>query len=360
MDQIRLAIAGLGNCASALVQGTQFYAKNPPKGLVNTSIGGYHVPDITPVCGFDVDERKVGKTVGEAVQVESNCTTQFVSMMEELSAPVYMGPQKDGVAEHMADKSGFSPGKQDPVNVTERLRQHNVDVLVNYLPVGSTSATETYAEACLETGVAFVNAIPVFIASDPTWGQRFEKAGIPTVGDDIKSQIGATITHRKLIELLEERGGELINTYQLNYGGNTDFKNMLAESRLADKRESKKGAVNSLLSNPLQDEHIRIGPSDYIEWMDDTKKADIKLEGEMFGGVEFELSVELTVEDSPNSAGSAVDAIRVAKVALDRDVAGPIESVSAMTMKHPPTEMTDSRARKKTREFLEENTSKTQ
>lgn len=352
MGEIKLAIVGVGNCASALVQGINYYETNPPVGLLSPKLGGYRVSDITPVCGFDVDKRKVGKTVTEAIQTDQICTKTFSSELDQFSAPVYSGPKEDGVSEHMTDESGFHPSSKGSVEVAGKLLDHNVDVLVNYLPVGSTVATRTYAEACINANVSLVNAIPEFIASDPDWARKFEEEGLPIIGDDIKSQIGATIVHRKLAELFEQRGVELTDTYQLNYGGNTDFRNMLSESRLKNKRISKREAVNSLLSQPLGDEHIRIGPSDYISWMDDTKRADIKLKGQMFGGIEVELTAELTVEDSPNSAGSAVNAIRAAKVALDRGVAGPLEGISALTMKHPPTNMTDQEARGKTQDFL--------
>jgi len=264
MSEIKLAIVGVGNCASALVQGINYYETNPPVGLFSPKLGEYSVSDIAPVCGFDVDKRKVGKTITEALQTDQICTKRFAAGLEEFSAPVYSGPREDGVSEHTADKSGFHPSSKDSVEVTDKLLEHNVDVLVSYLPVGSAVTTRTYAEACINANVSLVNAIPEFIASDPDWARKFEEEGLPIVGDDIKSQIGATIVHRKLVELFEQRGVELTDTYQLNYGGNTDFQNMLSESRLKNKRISKREAVNSLLSQPLGDEHIRIGPSDHI------------------------------------------------------------------------------------------------
>lgn len=355
MNEIRLAIAGVGNCASALVQGIYHYHESEePAGIRYETVGGYRVEDISPVCAFDVDERKVGTDLGTAIHMTPNCTATFADVPTDIGAPVYPVHPHDGVATRMTNGDGFTIDQEmETVDITEKLREHDVDVLITYLPVGSREAIEHYAEAALDAGIAFINPIPVFIASDDRWGRRFTEAGVPIVGDDIKSQLGATITHRQLVQLIEDRGATLSQTYQLNYGGNTDFRNMLDSSRLASKKTSKTEAVNSLLEQPLDDENIHIGPSDYIPWMDDQKRADIRIEGELFGGVPFTLEVDLRVEDSPNSAGSAVDAIRAAKTGLDRGLAGPLEAVAAATMKHPPTQMTDSRAQAAFESFLD-------
>lgn len=350
---IRLAVAGMGNCAAALLQGIEYYRHHDDTGLAYPDFGGYRVEDVSLVCAFDVDERKIDRPASEAMTAGSNTCHRFVDDLSAFDAPVYLGPLKDGVAEHMeTEDAGFSPSSGKPVDVAAKLEEHDVDVLVVYLPVGSTAAVERYAKACLVSDTALVNAIPVFIASDDTWAHRFSDAGVPVVGDDIKSQIGATITHRTLVEMLMDRGATLTNTYQLNYGGNTDFRNMLARDRLTDKKTSKTEAVESLLDEPLGEDHIHIGPSDYVSWMDDTKRADIRIEGELFGGVSFELEAELTVEDSPNSAGSAVNAIRGAKLGLDRDLAGPVNHLSALTMKRPPKQLTDEEARRQIADFL--------
>lgn len=354
---IRLAIAGVGNCASALVQGIYHYRNSETTaGLQYETVGGYRVGDISPVCAFDVDTRKAGQDLGTAIHAEPNCTVTFADVPPNIGVPVYPVRTDDGVATHMADsgKNGFSVGGDaEPVDVTERLQSHDVDVLITYLPVGAETAIERYAEAALEAGVAFVNPIPVFIASDERWGDRFADAGLPIVGDDIKSQIGATITHRQLVQLIADRGATVSQTHQLNFGGNTDFRNMLDNSRLTNKEISKTEAVNSLFDKPLDEEDIHIGPSDYISHMDDQKRADIRIVGEMFGGVPFTLEADLRVEDSPNSAGSAVNAIRASKTALDRELVGPLEAAAAITMKHPPEPMTDQQARTAFESFLE-------
>lgn len=356
MSEIRLAVAGVGNCASAIVQGTFHYASHPPEGLMHETIGGYSVDDITPICGFDVDDRKVGRDLAEAIVAAPNCTEQFADVPDTIGAPVYRGPVLDGVDTHTDrpdDETTFSVDDSEPVDVAAKLRGHDVDVLICYLPVGSTKAVEYYAEAALDAGVAFVNAIPVFIASDNEWGQRFAECGIPIVGDDIKSQLGATITHRALVELFQSRGVTVSDTYQLNIGGNTDFLNMLDRSRLASKKTSKTDAVNDLLDDPLDDSQIHIGPSDYVEWLDDQKTAFIRMEGKKFGGVPVEIDVQLRVEDSPNSAGSAVDAIRCAKVGLDRGVGGPLVGPSAVTMKRPPEQLGNAEAVDRFEAFLQ-------
>lgn len=356
MTQIRLAIAGVGNCASSLVQGIFHYGdESDAVGLMHGTLGGYAVSDLEPVCAFDVDERKTGTDLGQALFSEPNCTERFADVPEEVGAPVYRGPSIDGVAEHTQDhdESGriVVDTESEAVDVAEKLQDHDVDVLVCYLPVGATDAVEYYANAALEAGVGFVNAIPEFIASDADWAARFEEAGLPVVGDDIKSQLGATITHRSLVQLFADRGVELRNTYQLNVGGNTDFLNMLDRSRLDNKKTSKTAAVNDLLDEPLDPENIHIGPSDYVEFLDDQKTAFLHMEGEKFGGAEVELDVRLRVKDSPNSAGSAVDAIRCAKIALDRGVGGALLGPSAFTMKHPPQQLTDEEAKRRMEAF---------
>lgn len=358
MSEIRLAIAGVGNCASAIVQGMFHYDSHPPDDLMHESIGGYRVNDITPVCGFDVDDRKVGRDLADAIFAAPNCATQFAEVPDTIGAPVYRGPVLDGVDAHTNDpddETKFSVDEGEPVDVAAKLRAHDADVLVCYLPVGSTEAVEHYAEACLEAGVALVNAIPVFIASDDDWGRRFASRGIPVVGDDIKSQLGATITHRALVELFQSRGVAISDTYQLNVGGNTDFLNMLDRSRLASKKTSKTDAVNDLLDEPLDDSHIHIGPSDYVEWLDDRKTAFVRVEGRKFGGVPVEVDLQLRVEDSPNSAGSAVDAIRCAKVGLDRGVGGPLVGPSAVTMKRPPEQLGDAEATDRFEAFVHDD-----
>lgn len=352
MSSIRVAIVGAGNCASALVRGRYYYedADGDANGVMTQALGGYDVTDIEPVCAFDVDERKVGTDLATAIA--ANTDEPFASVPEEIGCPVYRGPVQDGVAEHMHSSEtadSFDVAEDvEPVDIVEKLRAHDADVVINYLPVGSEEATKVYAEACLEAGVAFINAMPVFIASDESWAARFEEAGLPIVGDDIKSQLGATVLHQQLVQLFRDRGIELENTYQLNFGGNTDFRNMLDQDRLTSKKESKTEAVNSQLETELGSEDIHIGPSDYIEWLDDNKLAFIRLDGKKFGDVPVEVEVKLDVEDSSNSAGSAVDAIRGAKAALDRGDAGPIHCLSAYTMKHPPVQIEHAEAKAET------------
>jgi myo-inositol-1-phosphate synthase len=358
MGNIRVAIAGVGNCASSLVQGlTYYHAANgvkPIPGLMHSKLGPYYVKDLTVACAFDVDQRKVGKDVSEAILAKPNCTAVF-SNVPVLEAPVYMGPIHDGVAPHMEkypEDVRFIPSKQKAVDVAKKLKEHEVDVLVSYLPVGSQKATEHYAKACLDAGVAFVNCIPVFIASDPAWGKKFTEKKVPALGDDIKSQVGATIVHRVLTRLFEDRGVQITSTYQLNVGGNTDFLNMLDRSRLASKKVSKTEAVQSQMAERLGDGNIHIGPSDYVPWLKDNKVCFIRIEGKKFGDVPITLEARLSVEDSPNSAGVVIDAIRVAKLALDRGVGGPITSGSSYFFKHPPVQYTDNEARKRLEGFI--------
>ncbi|PCD03507.1 inositol-3-phosphate synthase [Sphingomonas spermidinifaciens] len=349
---INVAIVGVGNCASSLVQGLSHYraGANEMTGLMHEAIGGYHPSDIRVVAAWDVDRRKVGRDVADAIFAPPNCTAVFCDRVEETGAVVRMGRVLDGVADHMADlpearsfrlSDAPEPSAED---VIAALRDAKADVLMNYLPVGSQEATEFYAECALEAGVAFVNNIPVFIASDPEWAARFEAAGVPIIGDDIKAQLGATIVHRVLTDLFKKRGVELDRTYQLNTGGNTDFANMLNRSRLASKKTSKTEAVQSAAAVRLEDENIHVGPSDYVAWQNDNKVCFLRMEGRMFGGVPMNLELRLSVEDSPNSAGVAIDMVRCAKLARDRGIAGPLLPAAAWFCKHPPVQMTDDEA----------------
>jgi len=357
---IRLAIVGIGNCASALVQGIGYYATpgNAAAGLMFKKIGGWGVGDIEPVAAFDIDSRKVGRPLGEAIFSPPNNTVVFHRPDRTSGVIVQMGPPLDGVSPHMMSEPPdrrFDPARLEPVDVVRCLREAAADVLVNYLPVGAQKATEHYASACLEAGVALVNCVPVFVVSEPSWAEQFRRRGIPCVGDDIKAQLGATITHRALARLFEDRGVTIESTYQLNTGGNTDFNNMLDRSRLADKRLSKTEAVQSLLGVPLPDDQIHIGPSDFVPFLKDNKICFLRLSGRGFGGVPMDLELRLSVEDSPNSAGVVVDAVRCCQLARQRGLAGPIEPVCAWTMKRPPRQMPDSDALAATRKFIEES-----
>ena len=358
MKEIRLAIAGVGNCASALLQGLEYYRIHPvdeSAGVLHAEVGGYRLEDIHPVAAFDVDVRKVGRPLEEAVFAEPNCTRVFQDKLPSSGVDVCMGPVLDGVAAHMADApepAAFRVAERDAVDVAALLRETRTDVLVCFLPVGSEQAVRAYAEAALEAGVAFVNCIPVFIASDSEWAQRFVDRGLPIVGDDIKSQVGATIVHRTLARLMGDRGVDLERTYQLNTGGNTDFLNMLERQRLASKKLSKTESVQSQLDARLADTQIHVGPSDYVAWQQDNKVCFIRMEWAGFGDTPMNLELRLSVEDSPNSAGVAIDAIRCAKLALDRGLAGPLEAASAFTMKHPPRQLRDSEAREQLESFI--------
>jgi len=358
VKEIRLAIAGVGNCASALLQGIEYYRLNDvgeSAGVLHAEIGGYRIEDVHPVAAFDVDERKVGLALEEAVFAPPNCTSVFQGKLPAWGVEVQMGPCLDGVASHMADAPedrAFRVADREPEDVAEVLRETRADVLVCYLPVGSESAVVAYAEAALAAEVAFVNCIPVFIASDPVWSERFRSRGVPVVGDDIKSQVGATVVHRSLARLLGDRGAKLDRTYQLNTGGNTDFLNMLERERLASKRISKTESVQSQLDERLPDVDIHVGPSDYVAWQKDNKVCFVRMEWRGFGDTEMNLELRLSVEDSPNSAGVAIDAIRCAKLARDQGLGGPLEAVSAFTMKHPPRQMRDSRAREDLEAFI--------
>jgi myo-inositol-1-phosphate synthase len=360
MPNINIAIVGVGNCASSLVQGLAYYCRgaNDTVGLMHWDVGGYRPSDVQVVAAWDVDRRKVGKDVAEAIFAKPNCTQVFCDHVPASGTIVRMGRKLDGVADHMADfpeDRTFQVADEpepDQAEVVRLLKQSRADVLMNYLPVGSQKATEFYAECALEAGVAFVNCIPVFIASDPAWAQRFRERGVPIIGDDIKAQLGATIVHRVLTDLFAKRGVRLERTYQLNTGGNTDFLNMLNRSRLASKKESKTEAVQAVAERRLEDENIHVGPSDYVPWQNDNKLCFLRMEGSMFGGVPMNLELRLSVEDSPNSAGVAVDMIRCAKLALDRGQGGPINAPAAYFCKHPPEQMTDDLAQHAVEEFI--------
>jgi myo-inositol-1-phosphate synthase len=358
--EINVAIVGVGNCASSLVQGITFYGRgqNDPIGLMHPELGGYRAGDLRVVAAWDVDARKVGRDLAEAIFAPPNCTAVFCPEVPAAGAVVRMGAVLDGVAPHMADHPEHrtfmvaDAPEPDFAEVVRALREAGADVLMNYLPVGSQKATEFYAECALEAGVAFVNNIPVFIASDPEWAARFQKAGVPIIGDDIKAQVGATIVHRTLVDLFRKRGVRLDRTYQLNTGGNTDFLNMWAKDRLASKKMSKTEAVQAVAAERLDSEMIHVGPSDYVPWQNDNKVAFIRLEGTMFGGVPMHIELRLSVEDSPNSAGVAIDLIRCAKLAQDRGLGGPVEAPAAFLCKHPPRQMTDDEAHAAVEAFI--------
>ncbi len=350
--KVRVAIAGVGNCSSSLVQGVAYYADASPEdevpGLMHVLLGGYHVRDVDFVAAFDVDAAKVGLDLGKAIFSGQNNTIKFAEV-GDLGVQVQRGPTFDGLGEFYRDTVEESPA--EPVDVAQALRDAKADVLVSYLPVGSEEAQRHYASACLEAGVGFVNAIPVFIASDPTWAKKFEVAGIPIIGDDIKSQVGATIVHRILTRLFEDRGVELDRTYQLNFGGNMDFKNMLERKRLKSKKISKTQAVTSQLEHGIEADNVHIGPSDHVPWLDDRKWCYIRMEGRNFGDVPLNLELKLEVWDSPNSAGVIIDAVRCAKLAMDRGVGGPLLGPSAYFMKSPPVQYRDEDAREMVEAF---------
>lgn len=351
--KLRVAIAGVGNCASSFVQGICYYAdakaNEPPPGLMTVDLGGYHVGDIEISTAFDVAASKVGFDVGEAIFAPPNNTFRFAKP-PNFGVQVERGPTLDGIGKYLA--GDITESEQRPVNVAETLRRTATDILVSYLPVGSQQATEFYAEQALEAGCAFVNCIPVFIASNPVWARRFAERGLPIIGDDIKSQVGATIVHRMLANLFRERGVRLDRTYQLNFGGNTDFKNMLERERLESKKISKTQAVTSQLDVPLDPDDVHVGPSDHVPWLTDRKWAHIRLEGTTFGGVPLNVELKLEVWDSPNSAGIVIDAVRCAKLALDRGIAGPLVGPSSYFMKSPPEQFTDNEARERTLRFI--------
>ena len=360
MSNIRVAIVGIGNCASSLVQGLDYYREgtNDTVGLMHYELGGYTPSDIKVVAAWDVDARKVGHDVAEAIFAKPNCTAVFQPTVTTTGTIVRMGKVLDGVADHMADykddrtfivANDVQPSKED---VVAELKRSGADVLMNYLPVGSQEATEFYAECAIEAGVAFVNNIPVFIASNEKWAKKFEDAGVAIIGDDIKAQLGATIVHRVLTDLFAKRGVSLDRTYQLNTGGNTDFLNMSNHRRLESKKISKTEAVQSVAAERMDDDNVHIGPSDYVPWQNDNKVCFLRMEGQLFGGVPMNLELRLSVEDSPNSAGVAIDMIRCAKIAKDRGIAGVIDPASAYFCKHPRTQMTDDLAQTAVEDFI--------
>jgi len=362
MAKIRIAVVGMGNCASALIQGIEYYRRKKITdfmGLMHWNIGGYKPSDIEVVAAFDIDTRKVGKDISQAIFQLPNCTTVFHRDVPHKGVTVRMGRILDSIAPHMKDYDGHfrfvlsnqkEPSGKELVKI---LKDAGVEILLNYLPVGSEKAARFYAQCALDAGTAFINNIPVFIASDPNWSRRFEKKGIPIIGDDIKSQLGATIVHRVLTNLFKNRGVKLDRTYQLNIGGNTDFLNMLDRSRLASKKESKTEALQSQVQKRLESENIHIGPSDWVAWQKDNKVAFLRMEGRLFGNVPMNLELRLSVEDSPNSGGVVIDAIRCAKLALERGIGGVLYSPSAYFMKHPPVQFTDDEAFRMTEDFIE-------
>jgi len=362
LAKINIAIVGIGNCASSLLQGIAFYHKkrNPKEivGLMNWNLGGYKPHDIEVVVAFDIDKRKVGKDVSEAIFALPNCTTVFCKNVPKSGIKVKMGKLLDGFSKHMNnydDKFTFVlSNKKEPSqkNVINTLKRSKADVLLNYLPVGSEEATKFYAQCALEADIGFINNIPVFIASNPEWAKKFKAKNLPIIGDDIKAQLGATITHRCLTDLFNKRGVKLERTYQLNTGGNTDFLNMLNQQRLVSKKISKTEAVQSVTSNRLLDENIHIGPSDYVPWQKDNKVCFLRMEGKLFGDIPMNIELRLSVEDSPNSAGVAIDSIRCCKLALDRNIGGILTSPSAYFCKHPPKQFSDDEARKMTADFV--------
>ncbi len=350
MGSVRVGIVGVGNCATSLVQGVEYYKDADPAGtvpgLMHVTFGDYHVSDVKFVAAFDVDAKKVGFDLAEAIGNSENNTIKITDV-PPTGVTVLRGPTLDGLGKYY--KETIEESDADAVDVVQALKDAEVDVLVSYLPVGSEEADKFYAQCAIDAGVAFVNALPVFIASDPEWAKKFEDAGVPIVGDDIKSQVGATITHRVMAKLFEDRGVTLDRTYQLNVGGNMDFKNMLERERLESKKVSKTQAVTSNLNGPLSgkvyDKNVHIGPSDYVAWLDDRKWAYVRLEGRAFGDVPLNLEYKLEVWDSPNSAGIIIDAVRAAKIAKDRGIGGPIIPASAYLMKSPPVQIEDSLGR---------------
>ncbi len=354
MGKVKVAIVGVGNCASALVQGVEYYKEAPDDasvpGLMHVRLGGYHVSDIEFVAAFDIDERKVGKDLAEAIFAPPNNTRRFADV-PRLGVEVMRGMTFDSIGKYLKGVVRKAPG--ETVDVASVLRDSGAEVVINFLPVGSEAATKWYVEQALEARCGFVNAIPVFIAREPRWQKIFERRGVPIVGDDIKSQVGATILHRVLAKLFVDRGVRIDRTYQLNFGGNTDFLNMLERERLESKKISKTSAVESLIPYPLGQENIHVGPSDYVPWLQDRKWAYIRIEGRNFGDSPISVEVKLEVWDSPNSAGVAIDAIRCVKIARDRGVSGALVSASAYLMKSPPIQYPDDVARIMLEEFVE-------
>jgi len=353
MGSVRVAIVGVGNCASSLVQGVEYYKDADPAarvpGLMHVQFGPYHVRDIEFVAAFDVDAKKVGRDIAEAIVASENNTIKICDV-PPTGVTVQRGPTMDGLGEYYTEI--ITESDDQPVDVAQVLRDARTDVLVSYLPVGSEQADRFYAQCAIDAGVAFVNALPVFIASDPVWAAKFTEAGLPIIGDDIKSQVGATITHRVLAKLFEDRGVELLRTYQLNFGGNMDFMNMLERKRLQSKKISKTQSVTSQIPHEMAKADVHIGPSDHVPWLDDRKWAYVRLEGRSFGDTPLNLEYKLEVWDSPNSAGVIIDAVRAAKIAKDRGIGGPILSASSYFMKSPPEQYSDDDARDAVDKFI--------
>jgi len=353
MGSVRVAIVGVGNCAASLVQGVEFYKDADPDervpGLMHVQFGPYHVRDVEFVAAFDVDGKKVGQDLADAIGASENNTIKFCDV-PPTGITVQRGHTYDGLGDYYRDI--IQESDEPPVDVVQTLKDARVDVMVSYLPVGSEVADKFYAQCAIDAGVAFVNALPVFIASDPVWAKKFEDAGIPIVGDDIKSQVGATITHRVMAKLFEDRGVELLRTYQLNFGGNMDFMNMLERKRLQSKKISKTQSVTSQIPHEMAKADVHIGPSDYVPWLDDRKWAYVRLEGRSFGDTPLNLEYKLEVWDSPNSAGVIIDAVRAAKIAKDRGIGGAIHSASSYFMKSPPVQYSDDEARQAVADFI--------
>ncbi|HEY8581571.1 MAG TPA: inositol-3-phosphate synthase [Capillimicrobium sp.] len=354
-DKVRVAIIGVGNCASAFVQGVEYYRNADPSepvpGLMNVDLGGYHVGDIEFTAAFDINATKVGKDLGEAIWADPNNTIKFSEVPSKLGAKVYRGMTHDGIGKYAAERITKAPGKTD--DIVGILKETKTDVVVSYLPVGSDQATKWYVEQILEAGCGFVNCIPSFIASEDYWNDRFTKAGLPIVGDDIKSQVGATITHRALARLFHDRGVKMLHTSQLNVGGNMDFYNMLERERLESKKISKTQAVTSIMGHTLPADDVYIGPSDYVPWLTDRKWAHIRVEGQAFGDVPLNVEMKLEVWDSPNSAGIVIDAVRFCKLALNHGLAGQLDGPSSYLMKSPKNQRPDDEAREMSEEFAE-------
>jgi myo-inositol-1-phosphate synthase len=351
--KIRVAIIGVGNCASSLVQGVHYYREAPDDqfipGLMHSRLGGYHISDIEFSAAFDIDKNKVGKDLSEAIFTYPNNTYKFTDV-PKLSVPVNRGMTHDGLGQYLSTIIQKAPGST--ADIVSILRDTGTDMVINYLPVGSEMATKWYVEQALEAGVGFVNCIPVFIAREDYWRKRFEKAGLPIIGDDIKSQVGATITHRVLTRLFRERGVKIERTYQLNFGGNMDFYNMLERSRLESKKISKTNAVTSQLDYDLGEKNVHVGPSDYVPWLEDRKWCHIRIEGTTFGDVPLNMELKLEVWDSPNSAGVVIDAVRCLKLALDNGISGALEAPSAYFMKSPPVQLTDDDAHDRVEDYI--------
>jgi len=353
-DKVRVAIVGVGNCASAFVQGVHHYADADPTqdvpGLMHVDLGGYHISDIEFTAAFDIDSTKVGKDLGRAIWAGQNNTMRFAKVPAQLGVPVHRGMTHDGLGKYLKQRITKAPG--ETADIVSILRETRTDVVVSYLPVGSEDATKWYVEQVLEAGCGFVNCIPVFIAREPYWDRRFRKAGLPIVGDDIKSQVGATIVHRTLARLFADRGVKMLRTSQLNVGGNMDFFNMLERERLESKKISKTNAVTSIMDHTLPADDVYIGPSDYVPWLTDRKWAHIRVEGQAFGDVPLNLELKLEVWDSPNSAGIVIDAVRCCKLALNHGVGGQLDGPSSYLMKSPHNQRPDNLAREATEKFI--------